>query len=138
MIVHREIAIQPHNMKKPPVAISDHRSLTVKAKGPERYVLSYACRNCDSDSSAADLLAANSMSMSTEQVIPISLAQLPQGIGQSAFLLLIAMFNGISPNTVPKAKSRGISSGIYRDLRADYVLPFCRLWPLNSHWQGAS
>lgn len=87
---------------------------------------------------ASDLFRSRSVAVRAKKVVPCSLRQLPQRIGEGALLLGAATLYGVRPNAVAKTKGGRLPAGIGGRLwRGDAPAPF-RIGLFNSERQCGS
>jgi hypothetical protein len=120
-----KITVKPDDVKYPARAISDHWGFPIKPKRPKSHVICNLLWNRRLDGITGYFLAAHSVAMRADKLIPGPLCQLPEGVGQGALLLGAATLNGVVLTAVPETKCRRFSSSIDRWLRSgDALAPF--------------
>jgi hypothetical protein len=138
VVVDGEITVKPHDVKYSPSAISNHWGLPVKPKRPKGHVVSDLFWNGHLDGAAVYLFAASPMAMSANKLIPGSLRQLPQRIGQGTLLFGITRLYGIGRNAMAKTESGRFSTSVGGRRRGRYMPASFLVGPLDFRRQYGS
>jgi hypothetical protein len=136
--VHAEIVVEPHDVEYPPIAISNHWRSSVKPKRQEGHVIRDRRWDGRPNAIASYFFGSRSVAMRTKKIVPCPLRQLPQRVGQGAFLLSAATLNGVSPDAMAETKGGRFPTGIGGRLRRDDALAPFRIGLFNSKRQCGS